>query len=189
MLPRGAVVHSQASEQDLARLEAAARAQARAVGGQSVARSEWSAGYLQALCELLHNHGFNAMGTCTFTDAVAYRRFILSPLKAVQVVAHSIAREAPFRGSAGFRGKLFVTPEWHRTGREVPHVHFTLKTRGNPDTCCKLIRIHLSNHFGRSTCEVMHDQDKATLYGLKDTLKESAVYPNAYYLALRERAS
>jgi hypothetical protein len=33
----------------------------------------------------------------------------------------------------------------------------------------------------------MRDSHKGTLYGLKDTLKETAFYPNAYYLALRER--
>jgi len=154
----------------------------------AVRRPEWSTKYLQDFCELLRAHGFNAMGTATFSDKVAYRRYILSPLKAVQVVAHAITKETPYRGSLGFHGKLFITPEWHRTGRQVPHIHFALKTTGNPDTCTKLIRSNLSNTFGRSTCEVMRDVQSGTLYGLKDTLKETAFYPNAYYLSLRERS-
>lgn len=192
LLPRGCVVQGRASEADLMRLEqlAAAHASRRAAGGNlaAPARPQADSQYLQAFCGLLRSHGFNAMGTATFSDKVAYGRYILSPLKAVQVVAHSITKETPFGTSLGFRGKLFITPEWHRSGRAVPHVHFALKTTtADPQKCCNLIKRHLSNTFGRSTCEVMRDLEKGTLYGLKDTLKETAFYPNAYYLSLRER--
>lgn len=189
-LPRGAVVASAVDEHTLRRLELAAQATAaRSLGcaASPPRRPQCDSEYLQAFCELLRDHGFNAMGTATFTDKVAARRFVYSPLKAVQVVAQSIRKETPFRGSLGFRGKLFVTPEWHRTGRNVPHLHFALKTTGNPETCCELIRRHLTNTLGWSTCQVMNDVDRATLYGLKDTLKETAFYPNAYFLCLRER--
>lgn len=189
-LPRGCVVFSELTDHELRRLELAAAAQAGSAPlgpTSSPARSVASTEYLQAFCEFMHSQGFNAMGSCTFSDKVAYKRFILSPLKAVQVVAMGIRNDCPFRGHLGFHGKLFVTPEWHRTGREVPHVHFALKTAGNPETCCAQIRSYLSNTFGRSTCEVMRDRNAGTLYGLKDTLKETAVYPNAYFLALRDR--
>lgn len=191
LLPRGCVVQGRASEADLERLEqhAAAQAVRRAAFGPSPsARAQADSRYLQSFCELLRSHGFNAMGTATFSDKVAYGRYILSPLKAVQVVAHSITKETPFGTSLGFRGKLFITPEWHRSGRAVPHVHFALKTTtADPQKCCNLIKRHLSSTFGRSTCEVMRDVEKGTLYGLKDTLKETAFYPNAFYLSLRER--
>lgn len=190
LLPRGCVVEGRASEADLERLEqhAAAQASRRAASGNltAPARPQCDSEYLQAFCELLRSHGFNAMGTATFTDKVAARRFVYSPLKAVQVVAQSIRKETPFRGSLGFRGKLFITPEWHRTGRNVPHLHFALKTTGNAENCCDLINRHLTNTLGWSTCQVMKDVKDATLYGLKDTLKETAFYPNAYYLSLRE---
>jgi len=135
-------------------------------------------------------HGLNAMGVVTFSDKYAASRGIYSPQAAADDVWRGLTQEVPMRGSYGFWGKFILAPEWHRTGRQVPHVHLAFETIGNPETLCADLLRFFGNTRGRSRFELMRDVDSATLYGLKDVLKEQrfAAHPlNARLWKIRRR--
>lgn len=168
-LPRGSVVHETLSPEELALREAGAGSRRP---GPAPARPQLHRDSLDAMASWFSMHGLNAMGVVTFSNDYAARYGIYTPRAAVRDVFRGLINEVPLRGSRGFWGRFALAPEWHRTGREVPHVHIAFETIGNPVTLCADLNRFFGNTRGRSRFEVMRDCDAATLYGLKDVFKE-----------------
>jgi len=175
VLPRGGIVSGVLSESELCELEARAQLRrAAALDRCSVSRPSLSASVLSALCEWCSAHGLNAMGTVTFSDSYASARGIYSLSRALSDVDSGFSQEVPLRGSHGVKTRYVLSGEWHRTGREVPHVHLAFETAGNPETFLSALDLFFSSTRGRCRFELMRDSNVATLYGLKDVLKEGS---------------
>jgi hypothetical protein len=129
------------------------------------------------------------MGVVSFSDAYAARHGIYSPKRALDDVWRGITQDARIRGSHGFRGRFVLAAEWHRTGREVPHVHAAFEGVGNRQSLCYDFWRHFKNTRGRCRFEEMRDVDTATLYGLKDVLKEDASTADGFRFRLTARRS
>lgn len=192
-LPRGAVVQSTVDAEYLASLgeRATARSGLPERPGARVRRAENDALFLQGLCEWVQGHGLNAVFTVTFSDEYARKRGIYSPRRALQDVREGISREVPYgTRSMGFRGKYILAAEWHRTGREVPHVHGLLKTTTqDPQLGLDIINRYMSNTRGRCRFELIRDYDPATLYAFKDVLKEDRSSAQGFFFHLTDRAT
>lgn len=142
------------------------------------ARAVSEAAELDAYCEWLSGFGLDIIGTVSFTDEYAERRGITTLHRAVADVESGLraiqVRRRDQRGFIkGFPFSYVLSGEWHRTGRQVPHVHLALESRGaNQDRLLWELRAFFDGSRGRSRFEFMRDRSKATLYGLKDTVKE-----------------
>lgn len=178
---RGAVAVSQATQADLDRLDAGhAR---RGLGPRpQPRRPAHEEAQLQALCEWLNGHGLNTIGVVTFSDDYASRHGVFSIRRGVQDVWDGLYRGIPMGEKFGYPWKFVLAGENHRTGRLVPHVHLALEV---PDHCdqsqvCYRLWDYFFRTRGRSRFEPMRDVDTATLYGLKDTVKQSSNDPHAF---------
>lgn len=172
VLPRGCIVTEHATAEEIERVTARAERRRGPQGVAAPSRPQQDSDWLHETSQWLQLHGLNAMGVVTFSDRYAGSRGIYSPAAAVDDVWRGLTTEIPLRGSYGFWGKFVLAPEWHRTGRQVPHVHLAFETIGNAETLCADLRRYFGNTRGRSRFELMRDVDAATLYGLKDVLKE-----------------
>lgn len=193
----GAIRIGKLSESELQSLTE--RIEARGLHGHNApARAVSEAAELDAYCQWLSSFGLDLIGVVTFTDDYAQRHGITSLSRATSDVLGAL-RNAHFRrGDArgyrkGFPFSYVLSAEWHRTGRLVPHVHVALESRGaNTDRLCRELRGLFDGSRGRSRFEVMRDTSAATLYGLKDTIKEVKRDSEAIYLRLlraRDRSS
>jgi len=171
-LPRGCVLSSQLTPEEV--VSYAGRVDARGTCRAATPSPDLSRRLLSELCAWCASHSLNAMGTVTFSDSYASSRSIYTLSRALSDVAHALDCEVPLRKSHGVLTSYALSAEWHRTGREVPHVHVAIKTTGNPDSFLAALRLFFSNTRGRCRWELMRDCDDATLYGLKDVLKEGS---------------
>ena len=167
VVPWGSVAVSHLTDEDLERLDAG-RVR-RGLGNRpQPRRSASDEERLQALCEWLHDHGLNTIGVVTFSDEYAARHSIYSLNRALDDVWAGMVQ-------ARFPWKFVLAGEFHRTGRTVPHVHVALEIppHAQPRVCSELWRYFFATR-GRSRFEPMRDVNAATLYGLKDTVKDAA---------------
>lgn len=154
------------------------------------ARAVSEAAELDAFCEWLSCYGLDVIGTVTFSDDYAQRWGITSLARAVEDVKGALRSIHLRRGDArgfvsGFPFSYALAGEWHRTGRQVPHVHLALESRGaNQDRLLRELRSFFDGSRGRSRFEVMRDRSAATLYGLKDTVKSVKLDSDALYVRL-----
>lgn len=161
------------------------------------ARAVSEAAELDAWCGWMREHGLDLMGVVTFTDDYANRHGIKTLQRALADVEAGLRSGTFRRGDArgalqGFPFSYVLAGEWHRTGREVPHVHLALESRGaNPGRLLRELRGLFDGSRGRSRFELMRDCDAATLYGLKDTLKtaKTDADPIRFRLLRRRRRS
>lgn len=179
LLPRGSVVVDKLDEGQLEALQE--RCDARGVLAASkaarlVKRSAAEERQLQAFCEWLKAEGLNIFGAVTFTDDYAERYGIYSLNAGLNDVWRGLSNVPMKNGRrAGFRGKFIISGEWHPSGRRVPHVHLALECGSAPmDKVCQELWRYFYGSRGRSRFEPMRDQDVATLYALKDSVKASA---------------
>jgi hypothetical protein len=129
---------------------------------------------LDELCEWLHGFRLDLIGTVTFSDVYAKAHGIYSLGRALDDVwtgLHQIRMKHDT--IRGYRGRYVICGEWHPSGRRVPHVHLALDSMGvhDPEKVCTDLWRYFYGTRGRSRFEPMRDVDKATLYGLKDTVK------------------
>lgn len=176
LLPRGCIVLDRLTDDGLAELESASVARGVRRGDQvarRLRRSASDAEQLQAMCEWFHGHGLDGIGVVTFSDEYAGQRGIHSLARGLDDVWRGLS-ECPMNNgrSRGYRGRFVICGEWHRTGRDVPHVHIAFETYQAKGVCDDLWR-YFSRTRGRSRFEPMRDVTTATLYGLKDTIKDS----------------
>jgi len=170
------------------RLEAESARRGVRAGGQSarkVKRSAADSAALESLCAWLSSHDLDLLGTVSFSDDVAKSRGIYSLARGLDVVAQEL-KAFRYNGKQGYRGKFVLCGEWHPSGRAVPHVHAVLSSAGATDLAdfSSALWRHFFHNCGRSRFEPMRDQNDATLYGLKDTLKASASDANSMRLRL-----
>lgn len=175
---RGAVALSQATDEDLERISRGSIRRGLR-GHHNPARALSESQQLDALCQWLHeDHHLNAIGTVTFSDHYAQRHAIYSFDRALDDTWAGL-------NEAHFHWKFVLAAEWHRSGREVPHVHLALEI---PDHLTDRVLDQLRRYFdgtrGRSRFEVMRDTTAATLYGLKDTVKSSKIDTSGIRLRL-----
>jgi hypothetical protein len=193
LLPRGTVVVTKPNDDaDLAdlrdRVEVESARRGVRSGGQvarKIKRSAADSAALESLSTWLSGHDLDLLGTVSFSDAVAASRGIYSLGRGLDVVAQEL-KAFRYHGKQGYRGKFVLCGEWHPSGRAVPHVHAVLSSAGATDLddfTTSLWR-HFFHNCGRSRFEPMRDQNDATLYGLKDTLKASASDANSMRLRL-----
>lgn len=176
LLPRGAVVASQLSEDELAEVEmrsAGERGRA-AAERRAPRRARRDAEVLEALCVWCRANSLDCMGTVTFSDRYAEANGIYTPKRALDDVWRGLVSEVPLRGSRGFWGRFVMAAEWHRTGRNVPHVHLAFEGTGNRERLCDGFQRFFRHSRGFSVFSEMWDINSATLYGLKDVLKEDS---------------
>jgi len=163
-------VSSTLSDDELAALNerCAARAKPQAAGAARVRRSVAEASQLDSFCEWLHNNGLDLFGTVTYRDDYAKQYGIYSLKRGLDDVWAGLSH-------FGFRYKFVLSGEWHPSGRQVPHVHLALESAGQPvDKVCYELYHYFFHSRGRSRFEPMRDQNIATLYALKDSVKASA---------------
>lgn len=133
---------------------------------------------LDEYCSWLSSFGLDLLGTVTFSDEYATRHGLTTLSRSVHDVEHGLraihVRRGDTRGfRKGFPFSYVLSAEWHRSGRQVPHVHLALESRGAPvDRLLRELRGYFDGSRGRSRFEVMRDRSAGTLYGLKDTVKE-----------------
>lgn len=196
LLPRGTVVTTRPDPEDWDAI-AAIRAEVEAgsarrgvvqaaLDARKVKRSHHNETQLQSFCSWLSSKGVDIIGTVTFTDEYAARRGIYSLNRALDDVWSGLLEVPMKRGQiVGFRNRFVLTGEWHPSGRQVPHVHLALESRGAPmEAVCSDLFRHFVSTRGRSRFEPMRDTTEATLYGLKDTIKSSDLDPDCIRLRL-----
>lgn len=133
---------------------------------------------LHATCEWLSGFGLNVIGTVTYSDEYASRRGIYSIARALDDVREGL-RCVPMKAGrrTGFMGPYVLCGEHHPSGRNVPHVHLALATAREPaGAVCSELWSYFYATRGRSRFEPMRDTSKATLYGLKDTVKSADLH-------------
>lgn len=187
---RGAVMTRPLTDEDLERLDAGSTR--RGVKGHTSPRPLADEQQLQAYCEWLHGHGLNIMGVVTFTDRYADLHGLRNrPDRALDAVWHGLTHARLKFGTdshkprGGYPWKFVLAAEWHKTGRDVPHVHLALESRfHDPERVCDALFAYCFGTFGRSRFEPMRDTSAATLYGLKDTVKVCKEDPSMLRLRL-----
>lgn len=170
LLPRGAVVTRTMDPDELAAFNdrCSAQAEPQAACAGRVRRSVASASQLDAFCEWLQANGLDIFGTVTYRDEYANRYGVYSLKRGLDDVWAGLTH-------LGFRYKFVLAGEWHPSGRQVPHVHLALESAGQPiDKMCSDLYRYFFDSRGRSRFEPMRDQNVATLYALKDSVKASA---------------
>lgn len=178
-LPRGCVVHSEASEDDLARLARSSAARGvrehALIARNHLKRRAAETQQLQVFTEWLSCQGLDLFGAVSFTDEYAARHGIYSLSRALDDVWVGLNDVPMKRGRIkGFPGKFVLAGEWHPSGRSVPHVHLALESGSAPgDAVCNDLWRYFFHTRGRSRFEPMRDQNVATLYALKDSVKAS----------------
>lgn len=149
---------------------------------------------LRAIADWFNGEGLDIIGVVSFTPDYADRRYLNTLSRATDDV-HDGLRSVPMKGGRirGFPYKFVLFPEWHRTGRLVPHVHLALESGGHPGNVTQAICDDLWRYFfstrGRSWFQPMRDLNKATLYGLKDAVKSSREAGDAVHLRLKRPRS
>lgn len=135
---------------------------------------------LHATCEWLSGYGLDVLGTVTFSDDYAERFGIHSLQSAMRDVRRGLAQVPMKRNTRkGFPFCYVLTGEWHPSGRQVPHVHVALESGSMPvDRVCTELWTYFFATRGRSRFEPMRDTSRATLYGLKDTIKSAELDAN-----------
>jgi len=189
LLPRGTVVKSELSADELAELEA--RSDLRDVQSwynrsRNIKRTRQDETQLHALCEWFSTRNLNILGTVTFSDDYAASHNIYSLSRALTDVWNGLTEMTLNKGKIrGFRGRFLLSGEWHPSGRHVPHVHLVLDSRGAPiESVCSDLWRYFYHTRGRSKFEPIRDVDTATLYALKDTIKASAHDPECLRMRL-----
>jgi hypothetical protein len=164
-------------------LSAADRLQAR-----KVRRSAAEEAALHAFCGWLAEYGLDVIGTVTFSPKYADDHGIVSLERAIDDVRRGLAQCGMRHGrKKGFQGRYVLAGEWHPSGRQVPHVHLALESRPwRTDEDVRSLWSYFFGTRGRSRFEVMRDVDRATLYGLKDTIKASQNDATSSYLRLAQ---
>lgn len=184
-IPRGTLIRSKLTDDEREELfQASARrgVQAWSMNARKVRRSLAEASALDELCMWLNRYGLDVLFTVTFTTEYAQEYGLWS-------VAHAVANVRQSLAKFGYWGRLALGGEM--TDREIPHVHGCLASGGEsaylvaPEQPREgaLWRYFFNTH-GRCRFEMMRDQDDATLYAFKDTLKR-ATEPGALYIRLR----
>jgi hypothetical protein len=152
------------------------------VPGKRPARTAQEKAVLNASCAWMAEHEMDVFGVVTFAPKYAEKRALYTFGRALDDVA------AGFK-EVDFGGKFALAAEWHRTAREVPHVHLVLRSGTESEHGMKRLTDKLYAYFfntrGRSRFEPMRDLDDASFYSLKDTFKNSAQHANAsrYFLS------
>lgn len=192
LLPRGTVVVTRPDDSaDLVdlqeRLDAESARRGVRLGDQRsrhVKRSAESAAILDSLCVFTQSFGVDIFGAVTFSDEYASSNRIYSLDAALRDV-HAGFRSMPMNHgrSVGYRGRFALAGEWHRTDREVPHVHFLLCSNGMPvKAVCEEVWEYFFRSRGRTSCAPIIEAVKGTRYALKDVLKQSIEHPEALQL-------
>jgi hypothetical protein len=127
---------------------------------------------LEALCAFCESMALDLFGAVTYTDAYASKHGIYSPRMACKDIRRGL-REF------GYRGRFALAAEFHRTGREVPHVHLLLESHcQSPKKACEDVWQYFSTTRGRTRIEPILGL-RGTRYALKDVLKQAMEHPGA----------
>jgi hypothetical protein len=140
---------------------------------------------LDELCIWLNHYQFDIFFSVTFSDAYAKRQYgkdlsVYSLRGAVLDVLRGLNDLPTKTAWPGFTGRLVLAAEM--TDRNTPHVHGVLAScgmdvdwlLGTDSPKDGALWQHFHETRGRCRFELIRDQDEATLYAFKDTLKRSA---------------
>lgn len=179
-VPKGAILRMTLTQAELDALEARAERRRAPASVTSVSlRSAADEAALDALCAWLADNGLNVIGTISFRPDVAERMGLHTLDRALTVTEAFIKRV--------HRGNYVLAGEWHPSGRSVPHVHLALACSGDRSQACHDLWRKAFADFGRSRFEPMRDVSRATLYGLKDTIKATTHDATSMRLRLNYR--
>lgn len=174
VLPRGAVVQGSLDADQLADLSARAAARRGCTARGHVTRSASDEAVLQEISAWVNSEFQHpCFGAITFSDRVADRLKIYSPKRALDVVEHDLKTAIPIRGSSGYLGKFCLQSEWHRTGRNIPHLHTVFEGIGNADNLCTDFWRFCHVRYGSSWFQEIEHLDAGVLYAFKDVFKEA----------------
>jgi len=188
-LPAGSVLRRGVTAEDLERVGAASVRRGvhtwQTNDAPRVARTAAESEGLDSFCGWLAGYGFNIIGSVTFTDKYAVSRNLFQLERAIKDVQKGLV-QVPCPESNGYPGRYVACGEWNPSGRLVPHVHLALECPVGVDVSlmCSVLWRFFVNTRGRSRFEPMRDVSRATLYGLKDTIKAGSADPRSMALVL-----